>query len=86
MEAMTSDGEDEAMNALNLKLEAFRADLFGELDDISRIAIQTPAQNSAELESKARMFLDYCMPEDGDMAHQLGKSICLDILKKFSRY
>lgn len=70
-----------SMDSGELRLEAFRDELFGELEAISRIAISTPALNRGQLELKARLFLDYCVPEDdGDLAHELSRSICRDIL------
>jgi hypothetical protein len=57
-----------------------REHLMDQMQDIASKAISLPALCHNQLRVKARILLDYCMPEGGDTPELLGISICNDIL------
>jgi hypothetical protein len=60
--------------------DAHRERLLDDMHDIAQTAILCPAQCHEQLRVKARILLDYCTPEGGDVPDLLGASICRDIL------
>jgi hypothetical protein len=60
--------------------ESRRERLLDAMHDVACLAVEVPSECLEQLRVKARILLDYCTPEGGDMADQLSVSICRDIL------
>jgi hypothetical protein len=60
--------------------EMQRERLLDAMHEIATAAITQSAVNADQLAIKARILLDYCTPEGGDVPDLLGASICNDIL------
>jgi hypothetical protein len=65
---------------LEAQWDSFREELLDQMNSIAVSAIEMQAQTPEQLQIKARIFLEYCAPEGGDVPDQLSISICKDIL------
>jgi hypothetical protein len=65
--------------------DCYRERLLDEMHTIATAAIEWRAATPSQLRIKARIFLDYCAPEGGDVPDQLSISICQDILASGGR-
>jgi hypothetical protein len=65
---------------LETQWDNFREELLDQMNAIAVAAIEMRARTPEQLEIKARIFLEFCAPEGGDLPDQLSISICKDII------